>query len=128
MTPHNPTPTDSKDQASAHTSSLAHSSRRAWGCSKAVLDVQVGNLRDITFALQARLPRVSCETYAQNAKYGCTLHAPAARAPRNPRKATESLRERRFAARAGENVDSVHAYDMFSVNFDDMNGSHHFWR
>ena len=26
MTPHNPTPTDSKDQASAHTSSLAHSS------------------------------------------------------------------------------------------------------
>ena len=84
MTPHNPTPTDSKDQASAHTSSLAHSSPCMWGCSKAVLDVQVGNLRDITFALQARLPRVSCETYAQNAKYGCTLHAPAARAPQPP--------------------------------------------
>ena len=51
--------------------------------------------------------------------------------PRRARPASRQLRafrERRFAARAGENVDSVHAYDMFSVNFDDMNGSHHFWR
>ena len=50
--------------------------------------------------------------------------------PRRARPARQlrAFRERRFAARAGENVDSVHAYDMFSVNFDDMNGSHHFWR
>ena len=61
MTPRNPTPTDSEDHGPERTL-LWPIARHAWRYSKALLDVQVGNGRENTFALQARLPRVTCDT------------------------------------------------------------------
>ena len=53
--------------------------RRAWRYSKALRDVQVGNRRENTFALQARLPRAPCDAYAQKRKWvSLYMHARAA--------------------------------------------------
>ena len=78
MTPRNPTPTESKDQAMGQRARtlLGPTARRAWRYSNALHDVQVGNRWENTFALQARLPLAPCETYAQNAKEGAGRPTP----------------------------------------------------
>lgn len=81
MTQRNPTPTNSQLQKDhgAERTLLWPIARRAWRYSKALRDVQVGNRRENTFALQARLPRAPCDAYAQKRKWvSLYMHARAA--------------------------------------------------